>query len=69
MTETVLTAVLEVFTAVGNWITGAVTQLIPMFYTPESGLTFMGVLAVAGLAFSVIFLVLSIIQNFLHFRG
>lgn len=68
-TETVLDAVLAVFTAIGNWITGAVTQLIPMFYTAEAGLTFMGVLAVAGLAFSVIFLVIGIIQNFLHFRG
>ena len=65
----VLNSVLEVFTAVGDWIAEAVQALIPMFYVPETGLTFMGVLAVAGLAFSVIFLVLGIIQNFLHFRG
>lgn len=68
-TTNVLTYILEVFTAVGDWISTAVTNLMPMFYTEGTGLTFMGVLAVAGLAFSVVFLVLRIIQNFLHFRG
>lgn len=66
---TVLSAILEVFTSVGTWITTAVTNIMPMFYTAESGLTFLGVLAVAGLAFSVVFLVMGIIENFLHFRG
>lgn len=69
MATSVLDAVLAVFTSVGNWISTAVTNLLPMFYSSETGLTFMGVLAVAGLAFSVVFLVLGIIQNFLHFRG
>lgn len=65
----ILTAILAVFTAVGNWISTAVTALLPMFYSAEGGLTLIGVLAVAGLAFSVVFLVIGIIQNFLHFRG
>lgn len=68
MTGTVLSSILEVFTAVGQWITSAVTALIPMFYA-EGSLTFLGVLAVAGLAFSVAFLIIGLIQNFLHFRG
>lgn len=70
----VLEAVLAVFTAIGNWIPEAVEAMIPMFYTAGEGsaagsLTFLGVLAVAGLAFSVVFLVIGVIQNFLHFRG
>jgi hypothetical protein len=65
----VLTSIFEVFTAVVSWLTGAVTSLIPMFYVAETGLTFLGVLAVAGLAISIVFLVMGIIQNFLHFRG
>ena len=69
MTSNVLTAILGVFTAVGEWITTAVNNVMPMFYSTEDGLTFLGVLGVAGLAFSVIFLVMGIIQNFLHFRG
>lgn len=65
----ILTAVLAVFTAIGEWIADAITALLPIFYNAETGLTLMGVLAVAGLAFSVIFLVMRIIENFLHFRG
>lgn len=65
----VLEAILAVFMAVGEWIGGAVTALIPMFYVAETGLTFLGVLAVAGLAISVTFLLIGLIQNFLHFRG
>jgi hypothetical protein len=57
---TVLSAILAVFTEVGNWIPNAVQAMIPIFWTAsENGggtLTFMGVLAVAGLAFSVVFL-------------
>lgn len=66
---TVLDSILAIFDAIGGWIPEAVTNLIPMFYTAGEGLTFLGVLAVCGLAFSVIFLVMGIIQNFLHFRG
>lgn len=65
----VLDSILAVFTAVGEWISTAVNNLVPMFYVAETGLTFLGVLAVAGLAFSVVFLIIGIIQNFLHFRG
>lgn len=65
----VLSAILDVFSSVGTWITTAVQNIIPMFYTAEAGLTFLGVLAVAGLAFSVVFLLIGIIQRFLHFAG
>lgn len=65
----ILESILGVFSSVGEWISGAVTDIMPMFYTAESGLTLLGVLGVASLAFSVIFLVIGIIQNFLHFRG
>ena len=68
-TTNVLSSILEVFGAVGEWIVTAIQNLIPMFYTAESGLTFIGVLAVAGLAFSVVFLLLGIIQRFMHFAG
>lgn len=66
--SSILTAILAVFTAIGEWIGTAVTALVPMFYA-EGALTFLGTLAVAGLGFSVIFLVIGVIQNFLHFRG
>lgn len=69
LVDNVLSKVLEVFSAIGTWIGTAVNSIIPMFYDATNGLTFLGVLAVAGLGFSVIFLVIGIIQNFLHFRG
>lgn len=65
----VLESILSVFTSVGEWITEMVTGIIPMFYVADSGLTFLGVLAVAGLAFSVVFLVIGLIQNFMNFRS
>lgn len=65
----VLDSVLNVFDAIGTWIGDAFTALIPVFYDSTTGLTFMGVLAVAALAISITLLLLNIIQNFLHFRG
>ena len=66
---TILNAILAVFLSVGEWISTAVNSLTPMFWAAETGLTFLGTLAVAGLAFSVAFLIIGLIQNFLHFRG
>lgn len=71
---TVLDSVLDVFTSIGTWFSEFVPTLFSLFWTAgpngEGGsLTFLGVLAVAGLAFSVVFLVIGLIQNFLHFRG
>lgn len=63
----ILTAILAVFTAVGEWIVATFNSLVPLFYTPESGLTFIGVLSVAGLAFSVAFLLINLIKSWLHF--
>lgn len=67
--ENVLSAILEVFSSVGTWLTQAVQSMIPMFYVAETGLTFIGVLAVAGLAISVAFLLINVISNFLSFRA
>lgn len=71
---TALDSVLEVFTIVGEWFSEFVPSLFGLFWTAGSegsagSLTFLGVLAVAGLAISVVFLALGFIQNFLHFRG
>lgn len=65
----VLTAILAVFLGVGEWISSAVTALTPMFWAESTGLTFIGTLAVSGLAFSVAFLIIGMISNFLKFRG
>lgn len=61
--------IFEVFDSIGTWIVTSVQDLTPMFWNAESGLTFLGTLAVVGLGFSVMFLLIGIIQRFLHFRG
>lgn len=66
----VLSAILKIFTMVASWFVETLPTLTAIFYDSTTGsLTFLGVLAVAGLAFSVIFLVIGLIQRFLHFRG
>lgn len=65
-----LNAITEVFDAIGTWITSAVNDLIPMFWNAtDNTLTILGTLAVVGLGFSVVFLLIGIIQRFLHFAG
>lgn len=66
---TIVTAITEVFSAIGDWIAEQLTAMLPIFYDSTSGLTFLGVLAVMALGFSVVFLIIGIIQRFLHFRG
>ena len=65
----ILTRIFAVFDSVGDWIVTAVNDMSALFYSSTDGLTLLGTLAVVGLAFSVVFLVIGIIQNFLHFRG
>lgn len=64
----IIEAIFAVFDAITTWLTGAVTDIIPMFWA-ENSLTFLGSLAVVGLGIGVVFLLIGIIQNFLHFRG
>ena len=65
----IITAVTEVFTSLGNWIIETLPNITSVFYNSTTGLTFLGTLAVCGLAISVFFLLMGLIQNFLHFRG
>lgn len=65
-----LSAITDVFDQVADWIQGAVGGMTEIFYNAtDSSLTLLGILAVCGLAFSVVFLLIGIIQKFLHFGG
>lgn len=65
----VVTAITGVFTAMASWITTTIPSVVAVFYDAEGGLTFMGTLAVIALSVSVFFLLMGLVQNFLHFRG
>ena len=70
MATSLLTAIFAVFTAVGDWIMTQLSELPSIFWNAtDSSLTFLGVLAVVSLGISIIFLMIRVIQNFLHFRG
>lgn len=64
----VLDAILQVFTAVGEWISSTIPTFYTLFYGVD-GLTLLGVMAVASTSFAVIFLCIGIIQKFLSFRS
>lgn len=69
----ILNSILEVFTSVGQWISGAFENLMPVFYTVGEGgaggsLTVLGVLAVSSLAISVCMLIFNLIRGFLRFE-
>ena len=65
-----VTAVTNIFTGVGEWIADFLPTIMSIFWDAEAQtLTFLGVLAVCGLAISIFFLLMGVIQNFLHFRG
>lgn len=63
----------EVWTQVMNWITEALGSVQDVFYTTTAGgegsLTFLGVLAVISVAIGIAFLLIGVIQNFLHLRS
>lgn len=66
---TIISSITGVFDAVMTWFASAFAKIVPIFYATEGGLTFLGVLAVTGLSISVFFLLVGIVQNFLHLRG
>ena len=66
----VVTAITGVFTAIATWITTTIPDVTEVFFSASSGeLTFLGVLAVVALGISIFFLLMGLVQNFLHFRG
>lgn len=65
----VIESITGVFSNMFNWISGSLSGLIPIFYDPEKGLTFFGTLSIVALSISVFFLIIGLIQNFLHLRG
>lgn len=57
---------LSVISSIGDWIVSSFLSLVALFWVPESGLTFFGVLAVSGLAFALIFLLIRWILSLFH---
>ena len=65
----VISSITGVFSAVSKWVVTGLQDLIPVFYSSEHGLTFFGTMSVVALGISIFFLLLRVVQNFIHLRG
>ena len=64
----VLDSILAVFTAMGEWLIDSVNMMVGLFYSAETGLTFIGTVSICSLAMGVAFLLIGLVQKFLRFR-
>ena len=64
-----ITAITNVFTGLGDWLIDYLPSIMEIFYdTTANTLTFLGVLAICGLGFSIFLLLMNIVKSFLQFR-
>lgn len=69
LAQGLIESILEVFSLIAQWFIDAVSDLTAVFWTPDTGLSLLGFMAVISVGFGVIMLILGIIQNFLGFRS
>lgn len=63
-------AITDVWSDIMEWIVTSLGSIQVVFYNTEtSTLTFMGTLAVIGVAIGVAFLIVGLVQNFLRLRS
>lgn len=68
-------AITQVWTEIMTWITTALGSIQDVFYTAGAtaddpgSLTFLGILAVAGVAIAISLLIIRLLQNFLRLRS
>lgn len=64
-----LAAIFDTFVQIFSWLRSSLGMVMHTFYTTEGGLTFFGTLSLVALGISIFFLLMRVVQNFLHFRG
>lgn len=64
----IVTAVVGVFSELGEWFVAMIPQILGIFWNVESGLTIIGTLAVMSLGIAVTLLVFNYIRDFFRFR-
>ena len=62
-------SIFAVFAGIGTWLVAELGNVTSLFYHADTGLTLLGVLAVCGLGFAVVFFLISWIRNLLQFRS
>ena len=64
----IVDSVFGVFTKISEWIITAVNDMVPIFYNAETGITFLGTMALCGLGVGIILLIFNIVKSFVQFR-
>ena len=64
--NSVVGSILGIWSSILGWFASAFTEITPLFYSSGTGLTFIGFLAVAGMAISVAFLLFFMIKRWLR---
>lgn len=65
----ILTTILAVWTGLVDWFGEALAGVVPLFYTVEDGLTFIGVLTVLAIAFGVATKIIAMVRSYLQMRA
>lgn len=68
-TPDLITSVFDVFSSIGTWFADNIPSMLSVFWNDETGLTVLGVLALAGLGISIIMMVFNFIRGFFSFGG
>lgn len=66
---TVIAGFVEVWNAIVTFLVGLFPQLLSLFWVAESGLTFVGVMAVVMAGIGLILLVFNLIRSFFAMHG
>ena len=69
MEKTLITAIVAVWSALADWMIEYIPGFFTLFYSSESGLTLLGILAIAFTGIALVFLVIGLITNFFRLRS
>ena len=65
----IISSFVEVWQALVNYVVSLFPSIIELFYVAETGLTFVGVIAVIMAGVALMLLVFNLIRSFLPMRG
>lgn len=65
---TVIEKILEVWTLLVNWFTDSIGSITEVFYSPETGLTFLGGLTILSIALGVATMIVATVKSYLQMR-
>lgn len=66
---TVIEKILEVWTLLVNWFTDSIGSITEVFYSPETGLTFLGGLTILSIALGVATMIVATVRSYLQMKA